>query len=84
MEFFFFFLFFYKFCTWKISVFQADWQAKSKNFKFKNGPKIKETFMIFGDYCIFMKALFVKVDIVSASDGWVCLITREKAQNRGI
>lgn len=84
MEFFFFFSFFYKFCTWKISVFQADWQAKSKNFKFKNGPKIKETFMIFGDYCIFMKALFVKVDIVSASDGWVCLITREKAQNRGI
>lgn len=80
--------FFLKFCTWKISVFQEDWQAKSKNFKFKNGPSwssmLKETFMVFGDYWIFMKALFVKVGIVSASDGWVCLITREKAQNRGI
>lgn len=40
--------------------------------------------MVFGDYWIFMKALFVKIDIVSASDGCVWLITREKAQNREI
>lgn len=46
--------------------------------------KLKERFMVFGDYWVFMNALFVKVGIVSASDGWVWLITREKAQNRGI